>query len=235
MATPSELSAQELGKSDYARRIGVHPARITQLIKDGRLRPALRGEGRSARIHVATADRILGRELDLVQATVNGRARVEAQAEPEEPDGDDGGDEAPAAGGKAPSVKKLYEQARLRNLLYDNARKFREEEAARGRYLLADQARREQAQALADLVAAFESFLLQHAAETARTAGLDDAAAVTAARQAFRTWRERYSRQAAADAEALPETLEDPDWQAPDEDELPEELDDQELDDDAAA
>ncbi|MEX2629500.1 MAG: hypothetical protein WD341_06130 [Tistlia sp.] len=221
MALLSDLSPQVLGKSDYARRIGVDPSRITQLIKDGRLRPALRGEGRSAKIAVEEADRILGRSLDMVQATVNGRARIEAPAEEAE--------EAPASG-KAVSHKSQYELERLRTLQYDNARKFREEEAAKGRYLLSEQARRAQAKELGDLVAAFESFLLEHAASEARQAEQDDAAAVTRARQAFRAWRERLSAQASAEAEALPALVEDPDWQDPEEDEA----DDAGGDDDAA-
>ncbi|WP_210268605.1 hypothetical protein [Oricola thermophila] len=208
-------------KGEYAARRGVTPARISQYIADGKIGPsALKGEGRSARIIVEIADRHLAQRLDASQALGANGAMSRAVNETPQPDrpaphppaGCDGDLQRRPAG-----VAETETEAALRVAAQEKAEqaklltaKMRRQEALEtGRYILAADARAQIARATSAAFRVMEAGIRNMAADLAAQFELSEAEVSHALVKSFRAVRERAAADFKAQAEALPEHVED--------------------------
>lgn len=154
------MADQVLSKSEFAAHIGVTPGRISQMIAEGKISgPAIRGEGRAARIVVDVAKRQIGDRTDVGQRFGNGLdTRLDV-----------GGGEAPPVQttiGPTNAVREsrdpLAEQIKtekLRQLQFTTRRQAEEERARAGLYVRADQTAASMARLAGGMITVFEGGL----------------------------------------------------------------------------
>lgn len=194
-------TAQTLSKSEFAGRVGLSRARVSQLLTEGKISgDALEGEGRSARIVVDRALQQLKINLDVAQhAGMNGKAQL--------------GKGAPALRQAAPDDDETSQirAEKLRQAQLITTRMQRDEQEASGRYVLAEELEGRVSGAVSRVVQMVEASLPALAARLAAACpGVDTRNATHELRLAFREVRERIAGEVEAEAKAMPPTVDDP-------------------------
>lgn len=194
----------QLTASELAENLGLSRGRISQYVAEGKLEGCFRGDGRARRFDLVKVTEALGRKLDKGQMTGNGLGtrRVLRQIAAEVPH-----DTTPAQAASPRKDSELQkgdpdrlELAKIATA-EENLRKMRREnEAAEGRFILADEAGRQIARALAREVAEFEAVLRDGARAIADKLGVDFKAARKILIDQWRSHRHR--RAEALDTEA---------------------------------
>lgn len=178
-------------KGDFAAAIKVSPGRISQYITEGKIHgPALAGEGRSARIVASIAMHQLQRTLEPNQRFgANGSALKSPTdmfaAEAKAPS-------KPASPSVAPQIDELAE-LRIRRERVATERAEREEQLEIGRYMLTEEARRENAKAVAMAFGVMEQGIAEMASELSEKFGIPQRDLQYALTKSFRGVRERAS------------------------------------------
>jgi DNA-binding transcriptional regulator YdaS (Cro superfamily) len=212
-------------KKQFAALVGVTPGRVSQWISAKQISgAAIVGSGHRARIRVSVAREQLARTLDVDQRlSGNAKAKLDdrkqaasvpksipastlapaspgAISQPPLHDGDDDDD--------LPVEEKIKRQ-RLQQIMLSNAKAQTEAAAQSGKYVRADDARREAGHIAGRMVTLFDASLLELSNALA-------AHPATSARETLRilrsTWREIRARQAksiGAEAALMPALLED--------------------------
>ena len=196
------MTAPELlTKAEYATHRGVHPSRVSQLIASGQLGgAALYGNGRSARIVVAEADRQLGLALDPAQTLAQGGRPIATAAPPSAEAASPADDhQLRHLKGKADQAEIGAERAR-RQLCED-----------RGVYQRTVDAEAAWSRELSDLMQQIEHWL-RDAADLAMTESANGVRAVELGlRRSFRALRQRHADGRVAASHEAPAFVEDPD------------------------
>lgn len=201
-------------KSQFAALIRVSPGRVSQYISGKKLTgEALVGEGRLARIRVQPALAQLRTRLDIDQRlSANGiSTRLDLPAGPAPtmfevppaplPD--------PQFQSAADRIEDQIKNERLESLRRQN-RKLAEDESSRsGRYVIADQVKQETGRVLAQQMAWIEGIISELAAAVCSQFSLSNRDVVHCLRTSFRDARERGSATFQAQAEAMPQLIED--------------------------
>jgi hypothetical protein len=213
-------------KGEFAARLGVSAARVSQFVSEKKIHgPALVGSGRKARINVAVALAQLDKNLDISQRTgMNAKAKLDAGkpaasavkpspaaiaastpsgaiSEPH-PRGDDD-DDYPGP------VEEQIKRQRLEQISLANA-KAREEASARsGRFVRADDARREAGRISGRLLTIFDAAIVEFSNAIAAAPPTSSRAALRLLRSTWRGIRVRQASAIGAEAQALPALLED--------------------------
>jgi hypothetical protein len=183
-----------VSKAEFAVLMGVSRQRVSQWLGarqiDGE---ALIGDGRAARINVATAKAQLDSRLSLSQRLgANGRALL---------DGPSSIDSDP--------VTAAIKAERLRQLQHLNAKAAAEADERSGRFVLADDVKQELGRTAGRLIASFEGALPELAeAIAAASGGISERDALHALRGAWRAIRGRLAGAESAAAVALPALVE---------------------------
>ncbi|MCW1839450.1 hypothetical protein [Prosthecomicrobium hirschii] len=196
-------------KGEFARRINVTPARISQLIAEGKLSgAALVGEGREQRVVVAEAIRQIRASRDPSQGYgLNGittrlddppAAQATSAPTPAVPT-------APVPVGN--TVEDRIKAERLRQAELTTQRLEREDAASKGLYMRASDAAEEAARIAARMLKIFEGALPDFAGAIAGRFALAPRDVLHELRTEFRRVRERASRDEAAAADSEPEFL----------------------------
>ncbi|WP_026616396.1 hypothetical protein [Ensifer aridi] len=208
------LSAETMSKGDFAAFIGVSAGRVSQYINEGKIYgEALDGKGRSARIrpHVARAQ--LQKTLEPSQRLgSNGAAARSAALVAEKA--------APAVSPNAPpptaptlnlSPDPVDELAleRLKQQRITTARLQREEALELGRYMLADEARREMGRAVTEAFKVMDQAIQEMAKAMAAQFGVPQRDAAHSLFKVFREVRGKASARFKDAAADLPEQVED--------------------------
>jgi hypothetical protein len=189
-AAPSVVS-----KSQYAALKNVSPGRVSQWISEGKIEPdALIGEGRSAKINVAVADRQLKQKLDLSQRLGNGLATRLGETPPPAAAAPQPAAESPAPP-PAPSVIDAIEEAfkreKLEGLQRENRKRAEEEAARAGRYVDAQAASAQMAKIATKTITIFEGALPEIAGVVAAKFSLSQRDVLHLLRSEFRSVRQR--------------------------------------------
>lgn len=175
-------------KSRFAEMVNRTPAAVSKWIREGKLHgPALVGDGRGAQINVDVALEQLGVSLDLGQQLAQSQPIIgRATTAPVEA--------APLPDDQARLLKARADREELA-LQVDGARAAELE----GRWMLTDDARDEWSRQLAELVQAFETWLVTGAASdvsAAAAAGAGPREFGRVLRNGFRQLRQRLADQA---------------------------------------
>jgi hypothetical protein len=191
-------------KGEFAKLVNLSPARVSQMISEGKLADCLDGEGRNARIHVEKAIEKLKLRRDPSQALGNGaKATLVVPTV------------APAAAAAPPTesddISLKLQRAKLQEAEFRN-RKLREEEKAReGTYVLAEDVKAETAKLATRLLQLFEGGLTEVATEISSTFKVPQRDVLHLLKKRFRDVRTNVSAEIAAEAAGLPATYEEPD------------------------
>ncbi|MEP0233446.1 MAG: hypothetical protein ABJD99_07890, partial [Roseibium sp.] len=135
-----------VSKSEFARRINVSAARVSQYISENKISPAaMVGTGRAAKIRLEVACRDLNHVLDISQRIGNGlETQLDLPAKPsaaQESQPETARHAQQSALPDANSPEAQIKQERLRSLQFQNRKAASEEEAAKGRFMLTSDAR----------------------------------------------------------------------------------------------
>jgi hypothetical protein len=212
-------TAEIVTKGEFAAAIGVSPGRVSQYIAERKIfGAALRGEGRAARIHLPTARAQLQKTLEPSQHLGgNGQALrgtlFEQVSAPAEPALNAKPARHPVA--SAPSLipePPLDDIAaeRLKQMRIKTAQAERQEALERGRYMLAEAARREMGKAVGEAFKVMERGLQDMAAELAEQFSLPQRDVHHALQKAFRSVRVEAASRFRAQAHSEPELVTDP-------------------------
>lgn len=190
-------------KAEYARLCGRHPSAVSHWIRDRKLTPpALVGQGRSAKIDVAEANRQLAHELSLshqLGSAIREPGR-EIFAIPPSPTAD----APPAADALAPT-----DQARLLRARAESAELAAQRDAARaqaenGTWIVRADADREHGRRLAEVISTIERWLPDLAQKLVADPPTDVRAATIRLRAEFRALRSTMAHEAREAAAATP-------------------------------
>jgi hypothetical protein len=207
------MDTSTMSKSAFARHIGVTPARVTQYIQEGTIDgSALIGEGRTAKIKVDIAERLVAERRDPTQAMANGTADVDAD--------DDlfGEDRAPSTGANAPQPSaKSSQRASLdidlkqQKLLREqraNIRAARQDAIEDGRLVDAAVVGSEVKKAVTRTMQMYEGAIPEIARNFSASFEVPQRDAEHLLRKVINSIRERESKKEALRAEALPDVQE---------------------------
>lgn len=196
--------AEIVPKGEFARILNVSPGRVSQYISEEKIfGPAIVGRGRSAKINVPIARKQLRRRLDISQSLGNGIGTQLGDAAPASDQTD-----IPDAPRGATTEDKIREEKLKAERL--RVRRLEEEEAARqGRYILAVDARAEQARQAGLMLKVFEGGLADMASALATQFELPQRDVLHGLRVAFRRVRNRASTDFEVAAAELPDTIDD--------------------------
>jgi len=196
-------------KSGFAKRIGVSPGRVSQMIAEGKIGDCLVGAGRDQKIDVNLAIEKLKLRTDPGQRVGNGAATN--LTEPIFSDAI-----APQRGSEADEIDLKLKRERLSAAEAQN-RKAREEELARrGIYVRAEHATAEGGKLASVIMQMFEGGLTEIAAEIADTFKLPARDVKHLMRNRFRQVRTSISAKLAMDAAAQPMAIDDDSTDTPD-------------------
>ena len=161
-----------VSKSQFAAMIGVSRGRVSQWLRAGKIDgAALIGEGRAARIDVDLARRQLDARLDLGQRLgANGKAALAFDA-----------------------TNSALKAARLRQLTLANERAEEEARLREGRYVAADDVRKEMGRIAGRLIVSFEGALPELAEAIAANSLMPQRDALYVLRASWRAIRTRLS------------------------------------------
>lgn len=214
------IAAETMSKGDFAAHIGISPGRVSQYIAEGKISgEALEGDGRRARIRTSVAISQLQRTLDPNQRFgANGFALrtsalgAAAQTQPDVVPVPPAASERPrtAAPLLAPQIDELAE-LRIRQERVKAEKAEREQMLDVGRYMLADDVRREMAKAISAAYAVMEQGIQDMAAAMAEQFGVPQRDAQHALAKAFRSVRASAAVSFLADASDEQEYVEDSD------------------------
>ncbi|MCG5240082.1 hypothetical protein ACIU1J_01885 [Azospirillum doebereinerae] len=185
----------QMSKSDFARHRGVSPAAVSQWISSGRLSgAALVGEGRTAKVDVAEADRQLATTLDLGQQMAQQTLRpalpvAAAPLLPRSPEDDHAA---------------RYQKARADSAEIDADRARRREQAERGLYMETDPARAAWGKELGGLLTAIDQWISDLAPALAAEPSRDPKVLAVVLRRRWREFRQKQADQARATRTATP-------------------------------
>ncbi|MBU2533316.1 MAG: hypothetical protein KKB37_11285 [Alphaproteobacteria bacterium] len=194
------------GKSEFARRIAVKPARITQMIQEGKIPPeALVGEGRTARIRVHLALKQIAQKRDIGQALGNGLGtRLDGVA----PEGNETREEDPEPdlplAPREPSVEDEIKQERLIRERRANRQAQEADALRRGALMETAQARAEMNKITSRMLVTFEGALPDFASALAAKFEIPQRDILHVLRREFTRMRSNASKREAARAEELP-------------------------------
>lgn len=194
-------ATQTLSKSEFAGRVGLSRARVSQLLTEGKISgDALEGEGRSARIVVERALQQLKINLDVGQhAGLNGKAQLGK------------GLASPRAATPDDDETSQIRAEKLRQAQLITIRMQRDEQEASGRYVLAEEFQTHVAGAVTRVVQMLEASLPALAERIAAACpGVDTRTATHELRLAFRETRELIAGEVEAQAKTMPTTVDDP-------------------------
>ena len=160
-----------VSKAEFARVAGVTPTRVGQWLREGKINgEALVGDGRHARINIELARRQLDARLDLSQRLgANGKAVL--------------------SGASPDPIDAAIKAARLHQLTLANEKARAEALALSGRYVLADDAKREMGKIAGAMIAAFDGVLPSMADDIAAQASIPQREVLLALRSAWRRAR----------------------------------------------
>lgn len=205
-------------KGAFAEILKVSPGRVSQYIAEGKISgPALVGEGRRAKIHVATAREQLRRHLDVGQMLGNGletrltSEQLGTESLPLAPQSDQSA--LPPSGVGLPSpVENTVEDKLKRERLFQEQIRSRkaaeEEEARKGRFSSTDEARAASTRIAVEMIQTFEGSLPNMAAAVASKFEVPVRDVLHLLRAEFVNMRARAAEQNREKAEAMPETIE---------------------------
>ena len=211
-------SETSVSKGDFARICNVSPGRVTQWISEGKISgAALVGEGRSAKIVVAIAQKQIRARTDSGQAFGNGlKTKLEAPearkpAGPTSalpPRGDLGGDALtdPAASG-LDKLDTRIKQEKLEALERTNRKAAEDEAAAQGRYTGTAAARRQMTMMASQTMRIFEGALPEIASAVAATFHVQERDVLQILNEQFRKVREQATEAHKREAAAMPGLL----------------------------
>lgn len=224
MNAPVTAEPEIASKSEFARLSNVSAARVSQWIAEKKIYgEAIVGQGREAKINVAIARAQLRQNLDISQRMGNGLSTQldgPAPAATTVPATPAPVDQVPTAQvlpfqRPAPTepvrdpIEEQIKRERLETARRTN-RKMAEEEAARnGRYVLADDARREVGKASTQFLSSTEGWLAELASKMAAKFSLPQRDVLHLVRSEFRDFRAGLSSAMRQQAEALPEMIEE--------------------------
>lgn len=201
-------------KGEFARRINVTPARISQLIAEGKLSgAALVGEGREQRVVVAEAIRQIRATRDPSQGYgLNGiTTRLDDPPPVTAAPGPAPSTPTPATPGATEpardSVEERIKAEKLRQAELTTQRLEREDALSNGLYMRASDAADEASRIAAGMLKIFEGALPDFAGAIAGRFALAPRDVLHELRTEFRRVRERASRDEAAAADSEPEYL----------------------------
>jgi hypothetical protein len=184
-----------ISKSEFARRRGVSPQRVSQWVAEGKITPpALVGEGRSAKINEAAAIEQLAGRLDTNQRQGNGIATKLAPVADDDVDSN-------------PSLEKRLLKAKVRNS--EMLSQKREEEELLRRGVLSETAAVKAAwsRGFGEMISAFEGAFPGFASAIAAKPGASAREMLHILRTEWRAERERLAAIHLARAAAEPEMV----------------------------
>lgn len=162
-----------MNATELAQHLGVSKARVSQYVSQGLLSGCFKGDGRARQFDLGRVQAALGRRLDPGQMMGNGAQTKQAlksglpkdilvRPTPRQTDGVLGAGDL-----------DRYELARIQSAEEDARRKRRDNEKDEGRWVLADEAQRQAARALAQEIAQFETLIREAGRAVADEFGLD--------------------------------------------------------------
>ena len=207
-------------QAEFARRLKVDRSAINYYRKTGKLtEEAFVQEGKRLLVRVETACRQLGQNLDMLQATVNGRADLSQAPPPVEPPPVAAPLPTPTPAAPEPrrvpddgpedSVKAKYEAQRLRKIQLENEEAERKRRANAGVYVRTEEVRRTVGAATGKLWRQVESDMAAWAEELAGELGADPRTVEIILRRLIRGTRERVAQTAAELRDSFAEIDED--------------------------
>ncbi len=184
-------------KSEFAELIGLSAGRISQLIREGKIKStSLDGTGRSARVLVERAKADLRGSLDPSQSLGLNGIRTRAGLAAGSPEAQTPSGAGPTLMPQDPSALVAQEiaQEKLRQARMVTARMERDDALSVGRFMLADEARAKIGSAASSVLVAVEAGLPDMADAIAAEYGLTSRDILHTLMKAFRSIRETASR-----------------------------------------
>lgn len=186
---------QTLTKAEFAARRGVDPSAVSHWIRDGKLTSsALVGQGRSARVLVAEAERQLGGSLDLGQRLAQQSVRPTAGSTPPE---ENDGHAARYAKARADSAELEAERSRRRL------------QAEQGAYMETQAATDAWSKEMAAMLQAIDQWWPDLARSISALGAVDEKRLTVEMKRAWRAFRQQRADLAKSAAEALPALVEE--------------------------
>lgn len=186
-------------KSEFAERIGVSAARVSQYIAEGKIGPAeMEGEGRYARIRTEAAIEKLKLTLDPAQKIANGQPLPKAEA-------------APKPASEIDQLDLQLRREKLQQAQAQNRKALEEERARQGLYMRTADARAEMTKLMAMVLHHVEGGLTELAQAIAAQFNLPPRDVTHAVTQQSRAMRTKISERLASDADNLGDTIADED------------------------
>lgn len=208
-----------VSKAEFARICGVHRTRPSHWIKDRKIfGAALVGEGRNAKICVREAKAQLRRHLDIGQRfgnAIDTRLEDTAPLLERRADTDDLAEGAPLDRSQfSPlarnddAIEEQIKRERLEEIKRRNRRMAEEDALRSGRFVLAEDSRREMGKIAGRMMVWIENALPEIAGDVADHFNLPRREVLMRMKSSLRTERQRASIQVAAEAAKLPATQE---------------------------
>ncbi|CTQ53556.1 hypothetical protein LP7551_02080 [Roseibium album] len=196
-------------KGAFAKILKVSPGRVSQYIAEGKISgPALIGEGRRAKIHVATAREQLRRHLDIGQMLGNGLETCLMQ----EPSQSVSAPSMPADDGQPDPRRETVEDKLKRQRLFQEEIRSRkaaaDEEEQHGRFTITDEVRAANTKIAVKMMQTFEGALPNMAVAIASKFELPVRDVLHHLRAEFVAMRTKAAEKNRNKAEAMPETTE---------------------------
>ena len=192
----------QVSASELAAHLDVSKGRVSQWVKEGKLRNTYTGDGKARRFDLDAVRIALGRTLDTAQALGNGRGTLEAIGALPESTGDD---EAPADD----DLKRRYDLARTMRL-EEQARAARWDNDQRsGTLVLASEVESATLALIGQEIAQVEAFIRRAARALGDQMGLDAKAAQAVMLTIWREYRGDRAAQAALSAGAAKHTADE--------------------------
>jgi hypothetical protein len=212
-----------VSKSAFARLSNVTPGRVSQWLSEKKIHgDAIIGEGRDAQIHVARARVQLRLHLDIGQRMGNGLSTQLDGPAPIAP-----ATAAPVANDPGPTAQVLpfarlvppepvrdpieeqIKRERLETARRTNRKMAQEEAASAGRYVLADDARKEVGKSVAQVLSSTDGWIADVTSKISAKFALPQRDVLHLMRSEFRNFRATLASSLRQQAENLPEMVED--------------------------
>lgn len=197
-----------VSKSRFAEICNVVPGRVTQWISEGKIgKEALVGEGRSAKIIVAVAQRQLRSRIDSGQAFGNGLNTKLSRPEPSRPPRSSEPADDPDADESQDPLDQQIKRERLEALQRTNRIAAAEEAAKQGFYTAAADARRQMTAVAAQVLRVFEGAIPEMADKLAAQFKIEERDVNLFLVGFLRDVRDEAAKRAQAAAEKLDATV----------------------------